>query len=245
MKAALNEPTLEDVTVVGVVDCVIPSYLMMMVEEAAKPVPDTVTVPPTMPLDGFKLIAALMVNMALAEWVATSVAVMVWAPFVETGAVKVALNEPMVEEATVVGDVATVVPSYLMVMVEEAAKPVPVMVITVPVGPPVGLSAIEAVTEKVAEAVRDNASVAVTVWAPNIEAGTVNDEVNRPEASVPTVATVEELNVSVTVDEGVKLVPETVTGEPTVPDVGLRVIPGLSVKVAVAEWEKASVAVTL
>ena len=36
-----------------------------------------------------------------------------------------------------------------------------------------------------------------------------------------------------TLDVGEKLVPETVTSEPTVPDDGLRDIPGIRVKVAV------------
>ncbi len=64
MKVALNEPTMDAVTVVGDVVCVTPSYLMVMVEEAAKPVPDTVTVPPTIPLVGFRLIEALTVYVA-------------------------------------------------------------------------------------------------------------------------------------------------------------------------------------
>ena len=64
MKVALNEPTVDVVTVVGDVVCVSPSNLMVMVEEAAKPVPDTVTVPPTIPLVGFRLIEALTVYVA-------------------------------------------------------------------------------------------------------------------------------------------------------------------------------------
>jgi len=47
----------------------------------------------------------------------------------------------------------------------------------------------------------------------------------------------------VTVELGVKLVPDTVTREPTGPVVGLRLTPGVSVNVADAECEKASVAV--
>jgi len=42
-----------------------------------------------------------------------------------------------------------------------------------------------------------------------------------------------------------KLVPETVTRELTAPEVGLRLIPGATVKVAEPEWENASVAVKL
>src|SRR6266581_2002517 len=162
---------MDAVTVVGDVVCVTPSYLMVMVEEAAKPVPDTVTVPPTIPLVGFRLIEALTVYMAEAVWEDASVAVTVCAPFVETGTANVALNEPMVEEATVVGEVVCVAPSYLMVMVEEAGKPVPVIVTVVPTLPAEGLSVMETVTEKAAVAVWEDASVAVTVWAPKVEAG--------------------------------------------------------------------------
>ncbi len=42
-----------------------------------------------------------------------------------------------------------------------------------------------------------------------------------------------------------KLVPETVTREPTGPVVGLRLTPGVSVNVADAKCEKASIAVTV
>ena len=48
-----------------------------------------------------------------------------------------------------------------------------------------------------------------------------------------------------TVELGVKLVPDTVTREPTGPVIGLRLMPGVSVNVVDAECEKASVAVTV
>jgi hypothetical protein len=79
-----------------------------------------------------------------------------------------------------------------MVIVVEAANPVPDTVTVVPTVPPVGPRVIEAVTENVVEAVWDNVSVAVMVWAPNAEAGTLKDAVNIPELSVLTVATIEE-----------------------------------------------------
>jgi hypothetical protein len=49
---------------------------------------------------------------------------------------------------------------------------------------------------------------------------------NKPDASVVAVATVVEPNVIVTVEESAKLVPETVTVEPTIPEEGFRVIEG-------------------
>jgi len=45
--------------------------------------------------------------------------------------------------------------------------------------------------------------------------------------------------------EGTKPEPDTVTVEPTAPDVGLKAIEAGTVKVAVAELEYASVAVTV
>src|SRR6266571_7105376 len=150
----------------------------------------------------------------------------------------------MVEEATVVGEVVCVAPSYLMVMIEEAGKPVPVTVTVVPTLPAEGLSVMETVTEKAAVAVWEDASVAVTVWAPKVEAGTVKEAENKPELSVVAVATVDEPNVTVTPELDEKLVPETVTREPTAPNVGLKLIPAFRVKVADAEFENASVAVT-
>ncbi len=105
VNVALNDPAEEDVTVVGVVDCVTPSYFTVIMDEPAKPVPETVTVEPTMPLVGFRLIEALIVKIAEPVCADTSVAATVCAPFVEAGTVKVALNEPTVEEATVVGRV--------------------------------------------------------------------------------------------------------------------------------------------
>ena len=55
------------------------------------------------------------------------------------------------EEATVVGAVVWVVPSYFIVIVDEGANPVPDTVTVVPVGPPVGDRVIEEVTENGAE----------------------------------------------------------------------------------------------
>ncbi len=56
------------------------------------------------------------------------------------------------EEATVVGEVVSVVPSNFIVIVDEAANPVPDTVTVVPVGPPVGDRVIDEVTENEAEA---------------------------------------------------------------------------------------------
>ena len=49
---------------------------------------------------------------------------------------------------------------------------------------------------------------------------------NNPDASVVAVATNVEPNVIVTVEESAKLDPDIVTVDPTIPEVGLRVIAG-------------------
>ncbi len=134
-----------------------------------------------------------------------------------------ALNEPTLLVVIVVGVVGCVVPSYLMVMVDDPAKPVPDAVTTVPPTPFAGLSVMDGATVKVARAEWDP-SVAVTVWGPKTEAGTMKGAENKPETSVVAVATVDEPNVIMTFEDGLKLDPETVMDKPTIPEVGFRVI---------------------
>jgi hypothetical protein len=105
MKVPLNVPVDVEAIVAGEVAWAIPSYFMVIVEEGAKPVPDTVTVPPAIVVVGLRLIDALTLNVAEPVWADTSVAVTVCAPLVEIGTENVALNEPMVDEATVAGEV--------------------------------------------------------------------------------------------------------------------------------------------
>ncbi len=64
LNVEVNDPVVEDVTVVGVVGCPTPSYFRVMVDEAANPVPVTVIVDPAIPLIGFRLIDAVMLNIA-------------------------------------------------------------------------------------------------------------------------------------------------------------------------------------
>ena len=102
----------------------------------------------------------------------------------DAGVWKVALKDPIVDVATVVGEVVTADPSYLIVIVDEAAKPVPATVTVAPTGPLVGPRVMDAVTEKIAEAELEDASFAVTVWLPKGEAGTLNVAVKEPDPSV-------------------------------------------------------------
>ncbi len=77
MIVPLKDPAEDVVIVVGEVAMVAPSYFIVMVEEAAKPVPDTVTVEPTIPLVELSVIEAMMLNAAVAECEDASVAVTV------------------------------------------------------------------------------------------------------------------------------------------------------------------------
>ena len=52
-----------------------------------------------------------IVNIALADCDATSVATMLCTPLIDSEATNVALNDPVVDVATVLGEVASVVPS--------------------------------------------------------------------------------------------------------------------------------------
>ena len=152
------------VIVAGDVVWVTPSYLIVIVEEAAKPVPVTVTVVPTLPVVGLVVMAEIMLKVAVPVCDEPSVAVTVWAPFVEVpGTVKVAVNEPRLLLVTVVGVVGCVAPSYLMMIVEEAAKPAPDTVTVVPPIPFEGFSVIAGFTVYVARAECCSASVPVNV----------------------------------------------------------------------------------
>ncbi len=75
----------------------------------------------------------------------------------------VAINDPVVDVVTVVGEVVTVVPSYLIVMVDEAANPLPVTVTLDPVMLLVGLILMDALIVKVADELSDATSNARTV----------------------------------------------------------------------------------
>ncbi len=72
----------------------------------------------------------------------------------------VALNEPVVEVTTVAGDVATVVPSNLILTEDEDAKPAPDTVTFEPVMLFVGLTLIEELTVNVADELSEATSIA-------------------------------------------------------------------------------------
>jgi len=233
VKVAVKDPVDDVVTVDGEVATVVPSYLTVTTDDPANPVPETEIVAPTAPVDGVRVIEGIMLNVALEVFEEESVAVMVCAPLVElVGTLKLALNEPSLVVVMEVGVVGWAVPSYLMVMVDDPAKPVPETVTLVPVMPLTGLRTTDGWTVKTACPEWEE-SVAVTVWDPATDGGIVNDAVNTPETSVVAVATVVDPYVIVMVDEGEKLLPETVTVRPTIPELGVREIAGtVTVRVA-------------
>ena len=87
-------------------------------------------------------------------------------------------------------------------------------------------------------------SVKVNVWAPEVDAGTVNVADKPPVEVVVEVlnVTVVPPNVAVTECEPSKPVPVTVTVEPTLPVVGLKLIEEVIVNVAEAVLVLPSVA---
>ncbi len=87
----------------------------------------------------------------------------VFAPFVDAGMLNVAVNEPVAVEVIAPGEVMTMVPSYFTVIVDDAAKPVPEIIIVEPTVPLDELSVIEETMLKLEVAELEDASVATTV----------------------------------------------------------------------------------
>ena len=92
-------------------------------------------------------------------------------------------------------------------------------------------------------------SLALTVLAPDVEDGTVNIPVNPPvellSSARDVVATGDPSYSTVMLDVSKKPVPLIVTVFPVTPFTGVRVILVISLKLAVAESELESVAVTV
>ena len=139
-------------------------------EFGTKPEPVTVTTFPAGPLAGLvKIEGTITVNVLEAEWEEASVARTVFAPVEEDGTVNVV--PAGMSPVPVVVTVVCINPLNLIVVAELAANPEPVTATVVPVGPVVGLIEIEGDIEKVADFVLVKESVAVTVWAPNVDDG--------------------------------------------------------------------------
>ena len=107
------------------------------------------TVEPTIPLPEPSVTEAMTPKLAVAEFEDASEAATTWTPFVDWGAMKVAVKDPVLDVVIALGEVDCVAPSYLMVMLDDPAKPVPDAVMVVPPIPLVGLSTSEGITVKV------------------------------------------------------------------------------------------------
>ena len=149
--------------------------------------------------------------------------------------VNVALKEPAPLVIIVTGTVTRVIPLNDIVIIEMLAKFWPVTVITklfVFLLPVCGAMDIEGFTVKVvcAEFWLALSSVAIMLWFPADEAGTVKDALNEPVLDVVIVAgevaiTVES-NSKAIMEFGAKLDPDTETDEPTIPFEGVTIIDG-------------------
>jgi hypothetical protein len=219
-------------TLDGVVGRVEVSSLIVMVELATKPTPDTVTVEPIMPwVEESVIEVATTVNVVDCV-VVPSVTEIVWLPTdALLGTVILALNVPVPEDVTLDGVVAMLVLSNLIVIALLAPKLVPVTVTTL-LGPPEVTESVipDTTTLNVADALFVS-SVADIVWEP-IDAllGIVIVAENVPVfVDVTVLGFVVILllsNFIVMVLLTPKFEPETVTAVPVVPLVGERVIAG-------------------
>jgi hypothetical protein len=191
--------------------------------------------------------------MRLAEFPLVSVAT-TWVPAIVAGTAQ-ALKLPV---ASVVQDEETLLPSKVKVILSFRAKPVP---LTAALLPTASILVMAGLTVKVALVVPAVVpSDAVTVWSPAVAAGTANAQLllagRLPLASVvqmPDVLSWVPSSVTVRVLPALKLLPHSLTVLPTVPATVLptvhaiefRLMTGLTVYIAEAEFALVSVAVTV
>jgi hypothetical protein len=128
------------------VTAVLPNFAVTALEPSI-PVAVIVTVEPTLPEVGLKLMAEVTVNVAVGEFV-PSVSWTVWLPEVADGTVNVA-DKPPVEVVVEVLNV-TAVPAKVALTECEPSMPVAVIVTVEPTVPEVGLRLIADVTVYVA-----------------------------------------------------------------------------------------------
>ena len=145
VKEQLKLPLESDVQGLGVVVWLLPLKLTVILWLAMKPVPATVTLVPTGPGLGLKVIARVTVNVTGAEFV-PSLAVTVRPPAGALGTVKEQLKLPVEPEVQELGVVVTLLPANWMVMEWDAVKPVPVTVTELPTAPEDGVRPVAALT---------------------------------------------------------------------------------------------------
>jgi hypothetical protein len=249
MNVHVKAPAAEVVFVVQVwgVGVAPPKVIVPIVVRTENPVPVTVTLVPTWPLAGDRVIVGVVTVNVAAPWSElASVAMTVFAPAAVEGTTKVAVKVPAALVVTVAGLVVTVAKLNFIVMVEEGAKLEPVTVTVTPTGPWVGLRVNGRESVNTADAVsRGTVPMSlpetVTARAPSVSVGTVNAHAKAPAAEVvwavqvwvaivPPAIAMEPIAVLMEYP-----VPVTVTMVPIGPMTGDREIAGLvAVNVAVA-----------
>lgn len=164
-----------------------PPNVAVNTEFAANPAPETVSEVPTSPRVGLRAIDEPIVKAADAAFELASVITTVFTPAVEVGTVKVApVNDPVAPVLVVPLRVTAAVLKVAVIDLEPP-NPVPETATVEPALPVVGFRVITGTTVNVAAAAFVLASVAVTVWSPAIEAGTVNVQLIVPKFVVVTV----------------------------------------------------------
>jgi hypothetical protein len=128
------------------------------------------------------------------------------------------------------------------VIFELAAKPLPLTLIRDPPENTLGLTVIDEVMLKETDLLFPDESVAVRVCVPDAPCGTVMLILNEPLALTGAVVIKTLLIKILTVELAAKLVPVTVSCEPTVVEVALNVTEGEMVRGIEAVLDEASVA---
>ena len=133
----------------GLVVTTFPSYLTVIAELAAKPLPVTVTVVPVPPEDGEREMRVLTtVNGAEALLTPSDAPIVCCPSAVPAGTAKVAENAPAELEVTDGGVVVSCAPSIVIAIAVLGAKPLPLTVTVLPPLADVGFSVTNAlVTE--------------------------------------------------------------------------------------------------
>jgi len=150
VKVAAEKEPVASVVVVPLNVTAEPPKVPVTVLEAAKPVPETVMIEPTVPLVGLKVIDGFTVKDEVCELPLPSVALVVSEPTGAWGTTNVAAEKEPVELVTMIGDVVTDVPTKVIPTGELAAKPVPETVTVDPQVPLDGLVTRVGVTVKLA-----------------------------------------------------------------------------------------------
>lgn len=187
---------------------------------------------------GLRVILGVSEKVAVAELAEVSEALMVWLPLAAAGALKVTLMVPVAVAVVLTAGVRAAL-SQVIATGALGAKPLPVTVICVPTVPVVGVMLIWATTVRVVVAVLVP-SETVTVCAPAAMPGMVKlifwkEPLPSVVGAAGLVVTVLESTLTVIGAVAAKPVPPTITVAPGLPEAGVSVILGPTVKVAPAE----------